>query len=142
VGGAGGTWLTIDLRDFFINLGHLRDCMRLNNGKILLYPSSDVLAEDLKVSSLYTKSRFGVYLKWKLMKTIKVDDLGYGLIETARKLLEDMWPFPVTQGLTASLGVILLLQKLGQAKAQMQGSPQGQVYLKLIEVLKAESGRN
>ena len=72
------------------------------------------------------------------MKTIKVDDFGYGLIEIAKKLLEDMWPFPVTQGLIASLGVVLLLQKLGEAKADLQSSPEGQIYLKLIEVLKAQ----
>lgn len=94
------------------------------------------------MSSAYTTSILKVDRKWNQMKTIKVDDLGYGLLETARELLEDMWPFPVTQGLTASLGIILLLQKLGQAKAQLQRSSQGQVYLKLIEVLKAESGRN
>lgn len=75
------------------------------------------------------------------MKTIKVDAFGYGLIEIARKLLEDICPFPVTQGLIASLGVILLLQKLGEAKAELQSSPEGQIYLKLIEVLKAQENR-
>ena len=74
------------------------------------------------------------------MKTIKVDELGYDLLETARKTIEGMWPTPVTQGFIATLGVILLLQQLGKILKQLQSSPEGLIYLKFIEVLK-EQGR-
>ena len=74
------------------------------------------------------------------MKTIKVDELGYDLLETARKTIESMWPTPVTQGFIATLGVILLLQQLGKILKQLQSSPEGLIYLKFIEVLK-EQGR-
>ena len=74
------------------------------------------------------------------MKTIKVDELGYNLIETARKTIEDMWPTPVTQGFVTTLGVILLLQQLGKILKQLQSSPEGLIYLKFIEIL-AEQGR-
>lgn len=74
------------------------------------------------------------------MKTIKIDELGYDLLETARKTVGSMWPTPVTQGFIATLGVILLLQQLGKLLKKLQSSPEGLIYLKFIEVLK-EQGR-
>lgn len=74
------------------------------------------------------------------MKTIKVDELGYNLLETARKTIETMWPTPVTQGFVTTLGVILLLQQLGKVMKNLMSSPEGLIYLKFIEVIK-EQGR-
>lgn len=72
------------------------------------------------------------------MKTIKVDELGYNLIETARKTIETMWPTPVTQGFVTTLGVILLLQQLGKVMKNLMSSPEGLIYLKFIEVLQEQ----
>jgi len=72
------------------------------------------------------------------LKTIKVDELGYNLIEVARKMIESMWPTPVTQGFVTTLGVILLLQQLGGVMTKLTSSPEGLIYLKFIEVLKEQ----
>lgn len=72
------------------------------------------------------------------MKTIKVDELGYNLIETARKTIETMWPTPVTQGFVTTLGAILLLQQLGKVMKNLISSPEGLIYLKFIEVLQEQ----
>jgi hypothetical protein len=74
-----------------------------------------------------------------VVKTIKVDDFGYSLIDVAGKLLEEIMPSPVTKGFTVTLGVVLLLQKLDKAKVNLKTSPQGRVYLKLVEALTEQS---
>jgi hypothetical protein len=74
-----------------------------------------------------------------MVKTIKVDDYGYSLIDVAGKLLEEIMPNPVTKGFTVTLGVVLLLQKLDEAKVNLKTSSQGRVYLKLLEVLTEQS---
>jgi len=72
-------------------------------------------------------------------KTIKVDDLGYTVIDAARRMLEDLLPTPVTMGNAAALGAIFLLKEAGEWKSNLLQSPKGQMYLKLAEALRAQA---
>ncbi len=72
------------------------------------------------------------------IKTIQMGEFEYMLLQTVKKLLDDISPRPVTMGMAAAFGTIYALMELSKFKAKLSKSPQGQIYLALVDIAKLQ----
>lgn len=78
--------------------------------------------------------------KMEDVKTIKLNDFEYNLIQMVRELLDAVYPGTTTMGMSAAFGAIFALNELTEFRAKLCSTPKGQLYMALVKIMKDNPG--